>query len=118
LNVMHATRALHPTLIDTGRTLRLSARSRLAHILVPAVLPAALAGVRIAVPLAIIVSLLVEMLATRPGVGRLLLSAQRDFDAPAVFALLLTVGLMGVAANGALQVLERSLARKFPAPSH
>ncbi|MNR63327.1 hypothetical protein D3C85_1856040 [compost metagenome] len=67
-----------------------------------------------AAPLAIIVALLVEMLATRPGIGRLLLTAQRDFDAPGVFALLLTVGLIGVAVNGAFEWLERSAARRLP----
>jgi ABC-type nitrate/sulfonate/bicarbonate transport system permease component len=111
MNVLHATRSLHPTLIDTGRTLRMSARSKLINILVPSLLPALIAGLRVAVPLAIIVSLLVEMLATRPGIGRLLLTAQRDFDAPTVFALLLTVGLVGAAVNGALQLLERSVSR-------
>lgn len=113
LNVLHATRALHTTLIDTGRTLRLSARSRITNILVPSVLPAAIAGLRVAVPLAIIVSLLVEMLATRPGIGRVLLTAQRDFDAPAVFALLLTVGLIGVAVNAALELIEKSVSKNL-----
>jgi ABC-type nitrate/sulfonate/bicarbonate transport system permease component len=109
LNVLHATRALHPTLIATGRTLRLSARSKLFNVFVPSLLPAVIEGLRIAMPLAIIVALLVEMLATRPGIGRLLLTAQRDFDAPAVFALLLTVGVIGAAVNGALELVERSL---------
>lgn len=114
LNVLQATRAIHPTLVNTGHTLRISTRSKVMNIYVPSILPSVIAGLRVAVPLAIIVALLVEMLATRPGVGRMLLSAQRDFDAPAVFALLSTVGLIGVGVNWALEWLERCVSKKLP----
>jgi len=114
LNVLQATRSIHPTLISTGHTLRLSPWSRTRNIYVPCILPGVIAGLRVAAPLAIIVALLVEMLATRPGIGRLLLTAQRDFDAPGVFALLLTVGLIGVGVNGAFEWLERSAAKRLP----
>jgi ABC-type nitrate/sulfonate/bicarbonate transport system permease component len=114
LNVLQATRAIHPTLVNTGHTLRISARSKVMNIYVPSILPSVIAGLRVAVPLAIIVALLVEMLATRPGIGRMLLSAQRDFDAPAVFALLSTVGLIGVGVNWALEWLERCVSKKLP----
>jgi ABC-type nitrate/sulfonate/bicarbonate transport system permease component len=114
LNVLQATRLIHPTLTGTGRTLRLSARSTLINIYAPCVLPGIIAGLRVAVPLAIIVALLVEMLATRPGIGGTLLSAQRDFDAPTVFALLLIVGIIGVCLNSALEWLERYVSRRLP----
>lgn len=114
LNVLQATRAIHPTLVNTGHTLRISTRSKVMNIYVPSILPSVIAGLRVAVPLAIIVALLVEMLATRPGIGRMLLSAQRDFDAPAVFALLSTVGIIGVGVNWALEWLERGVSRTLP----
>jgi ABC-type nitrate/sulfonate/bicarbonate transport system permease component len=114
LNVLQATRSIHPTLIHTGQTLRISTRSKVMNIYVPSILPSVIAGLRVAVPLAIIVALLVEMLATRPGIGRMLLSAQRDFDAPAVFALLTTVGFIGVGVNWALESLDRYVSKKLP----
>lgn len=114
LNVLQATRSIHPTLIHTGHTLRISTRSKVMNIYVPSILPSVIAGLRVAVPLAIIVALLVEMLATRPGIGRMLLSAQRDFDAPAVFALLSTVGFIGVGVNWALESLDRYVSKKLP----
>jgi ABC-type nitrate/sulfonate/bicarbonate transport system permease component len=109
LNVLQAVRAIHPTLIHAGRSLCLTRRSMLLNIYLPSIAPAVVTGLRVAAPLAIIVTLLVEMLATRPGVGRLLLSAQRDFDAPAVLALLLTIGLLGAAVNAAFAWLEHSV---------
>jgi ABC-type nitrate/sulfonate/bicarbonate transport system permease component len=114
LNVLHATRSINPTLINAGRALRLSGRSKLLNIYLPCILPGMITGLRVAAPLAIIVALLVEMLATRPGIGRLLLTAQRDFDAPAVFALLSTIGLIGVAVNWSFELLERSVSKKLP----
>jgi ABC-type nitrate/sulfonate/bicarbonate transport system permease component len=114
LNVMQATRTINPTLTDVSRTLKLSTRSRLTNIYAPSILPSVISGLRVAVPLAIIVALLVEMLATRPGIGRLLLTAQRDFDAPVVFALLLTVGLIGVGLNLSFDLLERFVSRRLP----
>ena len=114
LNVLQALRAIHPTLINAGRTLRISALSKAVNIYAPCLLPGLITGLRVATPLAIIVALLVEMLATRPGIGRMLLTAQRDFDAPAVFALLLTVSLIGVSVNVAFELLERWLSRALP----
>jgi ABC-type nitrate/sulfonate/bicarbonate transport system permease component len=114
LNVLQATRSIHPTLIHAGHTLRISSRSKVMNIYVPSILPSVIAGLRVAVPLAIIVALLVEMLATRPGIGRMLLSAQRDFDAPAVFALLSTVGFIGVAVNWAFEWLDHYVSKKLP----
>jgi ABC-type nitrate/sulfonate/bicarbonate transport system permease component len=118
LNVLHATRSIHPTLVNAGHTLRISTRSKVMNIYVPSILPSVIAGGRVAVPLAIIVALLVEMLATRPGIGRMLLSAQRDFDAPAVFALLSTVGLIGVSVNWALEWLDQFVSKKLPNMGH
>lgn len=114
LNVLQAMRAIHPTLVNAGRTLRISALSKAVNIYVPCLLPGLTTGLRVATPLAIIVALLVEMLATRPGIGRMLLTAQRDFDAPAVFALLLTVSFIGVCVNVAFELLERALSKTLP----
>jgi len=83
---------------------------------VPCIVPGLITGLRTAVPLAIILALLVEMLATRPGIGRMLLAAQRDFDAPAVFVLLSVVGLIGVTVNWALEVLEKAVLKKLMHP--
>lgn len=112
LNVLHATRSMNPTLVNAGRTLRISAWSKLMNIYVPCILPGLITGLRIAAPLAIIVALLVEMLATRPGIGGMLLAAQRNFDAPAVFALLSTVGVIGVGVNWAFELLEHAASKK------
>jgi ABC-type nitrate/sulfonate/bicarbonate transport system permease component len=106
LNTTSGVRALHPTLLGTARSLQLGAAARITKIFLPALLPSLLTGVRVAAPLAIIVSLLAEMLTLMPGLGALLLMAQRNFNAAEVFGLLAVVGLFGFVLNAALAAFE------------
>jgi ABC-type nitrate/sulfonate/bicarbonate transport system permease component len=106
LNTTSGVRSLHPTLLDSARSLQLGVLARTTKILLPALLPSILTGVRVAAPLAIIVSLLAEMLTLMPGLGALLLMAQRNFNAAEVFGLLTVVGLFGLILNAALSAFE------------
>ncbi|WP_455274901.1 ABC transporter permease [Rhizobium herbae] len=106
LNTTAGVRSLHPVLRETARSLQLSFLARISKIFLPALLPAILTGIRIAAPLAIIVSLLAEMLTLMPGLGQLLLMAQRNFAAAEVFGLLVVVGLFGFALNAVLAAVE------------
>jgi ABC-type nitrate/sulfonate/bicarbonate transport system permease component len=106
LNTTSGVRSLHPTLLDASRSLQLGAVARMTKIFLPALLPSLLTGVRVAAPLAIIVSLLAEMLTLMPGLGALLLMAQRNFNAAEVFGLLAVVGLFGFILNAALSAFE------------
>jgi ABC-type nitrate/sulfonate/bicarbonate transport system permease component len=106
LNTASGVRSLHPTLIDASRSLQLGAVARTTKIFLPALLPSILTGMRVATPLAIIVSLVAEMLTLMPGLGALLLMAQRNFNAAEVFGLLAVVGSFGFVLNAALAALE------------
>ena len=50
-------------------------------------------------PLTIILAPLVEMLTSLPGVGALMIQAQRNFQSGEVYALLIMVGLFGLVVN-------------------
>jgi ABC-type nitrate/sulfonate/bicarbonate transport system permease component len=106
LNTTSGVRSLHPTMLDASRSLQLGVIARTTKIFLPALLPSLLTGVRVAAPLAIIVSLLAEMLTLMPGLGALLLMAQRNFNAAEVFGLLAVVGLFGFTLNAALAAFE------------
>ena len=106
LNTTSGVRSLHPTLLEASRSLQLGANARVTKIFLPALLPSILTGVRVAAPLAIIVSLLAEMLTLMPGLGALLLMAQRNFNAAEVFGLLSVVGTFGFIINAALAAFE------------
>ena len=106
LNTTSGVRSLHPTLLEAARSLQLGVIAQVTKIFLPALLPSILTGVRVAAPLAIIVSLLAEMLTLMPGLGALLLMAQRNFNAAEVFGLLSVVGAFGFIINAALAAFE------------
>lgn len=114
LNVSSAVTHVDPLLGDVARTLRLPAAHRIWKIVVPAAVPGLLLGVRVALPLAVIVTLLVEMLILSPGVGSLVMTAQRGFQSARVFGLLVLIGLLGFALNGAFVIVEALIMRRWP----
>ena len=77
----------------------------------PATVPTFLLGVRVALPQAVIATLVVEMFTGATGVGSLMMGAQRNFDAPAVFGLLALMGLVGFFLTAVFAALERAAAR-------
>ena len=114
MNTMGSVMTVGPRLQIVARTFRLTRGRMLTRIVVPAVLPSFLLGVRVAVPLAIIITLLVEMLTLLPGVGSLIVIAQRDYRSAEVYGLLVLVGLLGFALNNAFILLENVLLRRWP----
>jgi ABC-type nitrate/sulfonate/bicarbonate transport system permease component len=114
LNTSSAALGVEPLLIDVGRTFRLSAADRVRRIVVPAVIPAVLLGLRVAIPIAIVVTLLVEMLTSLPGIGALMILAQRNYQSAQVYALLIVVGLFGLIVNGAFAIAEAIILRRWP----
>jgi ABC-type nitrate/sulfonate/bicarbonate transport system permease component len=117
LNVSAASGAVEPLLVDVSRTFHLNPVATLWKIVVPAALPAFLLGVRVALPLAIIITLLVEMVTMLPGIGSLIVSAQREYRSAEVYGLLVLVGLIGFALNSLFTVLEAAVLRRWPPPA-
>jgi len=68
-------------------------------IILPSVVPAILLGIRVALPVAIVVTLLVEILTSIEGIGALMIGAQRNFQSPQVYGLLVLIGLFGLLVN-------------------
>ena len=118
LNVAAATERVDPLLRDVARSFRLDPLANLRKIIMPSVIPPFLVGVRVAVPLAIIITLLVEMVTMLPGIGSLIVTAQRDFHSAEVYGLLVLVGLIGFVLNNFFVVIEDLLLRRFPPRAH
>jgi ABC-type nitrate/sulfonate/bicarbonate transport system permease component len=114
LNTSAAVRQIDPLLLDVARTFRLRRGDIIRRITVPAVVPALLLGIRVAIPLTIILALLVEMLTSLPGIGALMIQAQRNFQSSEVYALLVLIGLFGLVVNDAFVVIETVILRSRP----
>lgn len=114
MNIAAAIRQIDPLLLDVARSFRLSRWATIQRITLPSIVPALLLGIRVAIPLTIILALLVEMLTSLPGIGALMIQSQRNFQSSEVYALLVLVGLFGLAVNDAFLLVESAILRCWP----
>lgn len=113
LNSAAAMRAVPAVRLEGARSLRLSRAERLFKVVLPSLTPGIMLGLSVAAPLALIVTLVVELLSASGGLGDLLLTAQRSFDAAGVFGLLAVAACVGLALNAVVGELERRMARNW-----
>jgi ABC-type nitrate/sulfonate/bicarbonate transport system permease component len=94
---------------DTARVFQLTAGQRLALIIVPSAAPKIFAGLRLALGLALIMMIISEFVGSTDGIGREMLQAQVNFDVPQMWAVIVLLGLLGIALNALLSLAERHL---------
>jgi ABC-type nitrate/sulfonate/bicarbonate transport system permease component len=115
LNTAAARAALPGLRLEMATCLRLSTGDRLRKVVLPSLLPEIVVGVRVAVPVCLIVTLLVDFLVATGGMGYLLVQYQQSFQVAAAFALLATIGVVGVLLNLLIGSAERVILRRWPA---
>ena len=89
-------------------------REILLKVVLPAAAPSILTGCRIGLVISCIVVFLAEMITSTDGLGHVLVTAARTFQAVDMFVPLITISLLGLILNGALEVLRSYLLRGFP----
>jgi ABC-type nitrate/sulfonate/bicarbonate transport system permease component len=114
LQVRASVRSQSPLLEDVARSLQLNRVRTMWHVLLPSLVPAVLLGLRVAAPIVLIVVLLVEIVTQVTGLGSLISTAQRSFDAAAAYGLLAIAGILGVAVNVVVAALESRILRYRP----
>src|ERR1700760_597285 len=83
-------------------------------VVLPAAMPSILTGCRIGLVISCIVVFLAEMITSTDGLGHVLVTAARTFQAVDMFVPLITISLLGLILNGLLQWLRSYLLRGFP----
>jgi NitT/TauT family transport system permease protein len=83
-------------------------------VVLPAAVPSILTGCRIGLVISCIVVFLAEMITSTDGLGHVLVTAARTFQAVDMFVPLITISLLGLILNGLLQGLRSYLLRGFP----
>ncbi len=89
-------------------------RQILFKVVLPAAVPSILTGCRIGLVISCIVVFLAEMITSTDGLGHLLVTAARTFQAVDMFVPLIAISLLGLILNGLLQGLRSYLLRGFP----
>jgi ABC-type nitrate/sulfonate/bicarbonate transport system permease component len=111
LATIHGFAAVERRLIEVARMLHLSRRAILFQIALPSALPDILAAMRLGLITALILSVVGEILAFQGGLGSQILEASRAYRSPELFAGVLVLGMIGLASNIVLSVLEARLLR-------
>jgi NitT/TauT family transport system permease protein len=89
-------------------------REVLFKVVLPAAMPSILTGCRIGLVISCIVVFLAEMITSTDGLGHVLVTAARTFQAVDMFVPLITISMLGLLLNGALGALRSYLLRGFP----
>ena len=89
-------------------------RQIMLKVVLPAAVPSILTGCRIGLVISCIVVFLAEMITSTDGLGHVLVTAARTFQAVDMFVPLITISLLGLILNGVLQALRTYLLRGFP----
>jgi NitT/TauT family transport system permease protein len=114
-NTMTGLARVPPDRLELFRLLGATRWQTLWRLKLPTGLPAVLAGLRIAVVLALVGAVVGEFMGASRGLGALIIAAQGSMDTPLMFAVLVLVASLGVAAYQATLFLERRLLRPYTA---
>lgn len=117
-NAFQGVREVDPNIIANARVLGASRIQIVQHVTLPSALTWIIASLHTAFGFAIIGALVAEVLGSQKGLGLVIKTAQNTFDPDGVFAVMVTVAVITLAAEFLLTWLERRLlAWRPPAPS-
>jgi ABC-type nitrate/sulfonate/bicarbonate transport system permease component len=114
VQVLHGVQDVDPVASDTAASYRLGRWARVRHVVWPTTLPYAVTGFRLAAAVALILAITAELVIGSPGLGREIAVAQTSGAVPAMYALVVVAGLLGVTVNLAARALERRLLAWHP----
>jgi ABC-type nitrate/sulfonate/bicarbonate transport system permease component len=111
LNTIDGVRGTEPGMLEMARAYGVGPWGRMRGIVAPAALPRVVAGMRTSVSIAIILMVVSEMVASRNGIGYLVLQSQRRFATSDMWAGIIVLGVIGYVANGVFVLAEHHLLR-------
>lgn len=115
LQVIHGVGDVDPVARDTARSYRLPRWATIRHLVMPTALPYLLTGVRLSAAVALILAITAELVIGSPGLGNEIGVAMASSAVPVMYALIVVVGLIGVAVNLGFRALERRVLAWHPA---
>lgn len=107
LQVIHGVGDVDPVARDTALSYRFTLWTRVRHLVLPTALPYIMTGLRLSAAIALILAITAELVIGTPGLGNELGVAAASSALPTVYALILVIGLIGVAVNVVFRALER-----------
>lgn len=109
VQVMGGVSEVDPVADETARSYGLNVWARIRHVLWPTALPYVMTGVRLAAAVALVLAITAELVIGAPGLGKRIAVAQTSDAIPAMYALIVVTGLLGVLINAGARTVERRL---------
>ena len=116
LNTISGVKNVDPLLIKSAKTMGLSSFQLFRKVILPAAVPTIFVGVRLAGAYSLLVLVAAEMIGAKAGLGYLIIYAQYNFQIPNMYVGILSLTIIGLTFNQALQQLEKHFTRWKPAP--
>jgi NitT/TauT family transport system permease protein len=107
VETVHGLKSAHPEMLDLARVLGASRLQLLTKIQFPHALPNLFSGMKVGIALALVGGIVGEFVASRRGLGYVILVAQGQFDTPTIFAALVILALLGTLLFYAVEAIER-----------
>ncbi len=98
-------------LIEMARTYGAGRYTIFRRVILPASVPAIFVGLRLSATTALLLLIAAEMIGANKGIGFQVMNAQYNFQIPLMFAAILLLAFLGLAANALLVALQRRLCR-------
>jgi ABC-type nitrate/sulfonate/bicarbonate transport system permease component len=109
LNTVDGARTVDAVQLDTAKVFGITGSQRLFRLILPAAAPKIFAGLRVSLSLAVILMVVSELVGSTTGIGSHLLTTQRTFEIPKMWAGIVLLGILGYAFNEVLLLIERRL---------
>jgi len=113
-NTFSGVQTVDADLVASMRLMGANRGEEFRRVIVPGAMPWIVSGFKIAVPYAFAAAVTGELLAAREGLGSLLSRAAAQFDMTGLYAALLVLMAMGIAASALMLVVERHLLKWRP----
>jgi NitT/TauT family transport system permease protein len=109
INAMAGVREIAPTHIELARNYGASPFALVRRVLLPGALPMLLTGLRIATSVGFLAAISVEMVASRDGLGALLVNSWQMFRVERVYATIFVIALLGMFNTSLIRRLRHRL---------
>lgn len=107
VNIATGLATVEPELLDVLRALGARKRDILVKVGFPRSMPYFFASLKVAITLAFVGAIISETVASKRGIGYLMMAATSNFDTPLVFAGLIVTSVMGVAMYAVFALIEK-----------
>ncbi|KIQ00015.1 ABC transporter permease [Agrobacterium tumefaciens] len=111
LSTIGGVKEVDQKLIEMARTYGAGSLQIFRRVVLPASVPAIFVGLRLSATTALLLLIAAEMIGANKGIGFQVMNAQYNFQIPLMFAAILLLALLGLAANAALVLMQRRLCR-------